>query len=601
MSGFCGFVGKSENTVLSNMATAINHTNAYEQMLFSDGYIHLGFVPYTEEDVQKVGHNENFTVWAMVESGRDKKEFEASEIIAAYEEKGISFVKSLEGTFSIVLWDGLKKRLYLIRDRYGAKPLYYAKCDNDFIFGTEVKAILKHKAVKREMNAGAVYQYLSHQSIYLPNTAFENIFHISAGCYGKYEAGKFEEVSYCELPFGYQTEDDYDEAVEKIQAMLEQSIKDYSCEDMGVFLSGGLDSGLVTALSKEGNLKYAFCLEPATKKDTIHRKRDDAFYSKELAKQYGLKSYVWQMTAEDMIASVDEVIKAFDAPFAGTMSTYFLADKAKEICKNILTGDGADELFGGYRHQTVLMPLEKYTKIKKMDKNPFGLEKEFAPYKDEIQLLESLYQFSKGDETFVRYRLLLMTDEDKTLFFNPELFHKYSDEKCTLKELIRQSEKLKSHGVLNRSLERDFLYLLPGHTMLYTDALTRKWGIRIKTPFLDNRLASYVAKLPQGYKMKDGCAKAILKSVGNELLPKEIIGRKKEPFSLPIVEWMREDLKEYVTDVLCMDSVKRHGILNPLGTEYVLREYYKNPISKSYYGQILWTMAMLERWISIYM
>ncbi len=601
MSNFCGFIGKSEKLVLQSMTSAINHTNTSDVTLFSDGFLNLGFISHTKEDNVKIGHNENFTIWAMVESGIDAKNFLTDEIILAYEERGISFVKELEGTFSIVLWDGPNKRLYLIRDRYGAKPLYYTLCDKNIVFASEVKAILKHKSVKRELNASAIYQYLSHQSIYLPNTAFENIFHLSAGCYGKYEAGRFEEVSYCELPFGKNVEDDYEMATERLQSLLTESIQNYSCEDMGVFLSGGLDSSLVTALMQEGNLKYAFCLEPATKKDTMHRKDDDVFYSKELARKYGLKSYVWQMTAKDLIASADDVLKTFDAPFSGTMSTYFLANKAKDICKNILTGDGADELFGGYRHQTVLMPLEKYMDIKKEGKSPFGIENQFAPFEEEIQFLESLYQFSKGDEVFTRYRLLLMTDEEKSLFLNPEIFHKYSEEKRTLGELIRQNERLRSQGILNRSLERDFLYLLPGHTMLYTDALTRRWGIRIKTPFLYNKLTDYVAMLPQEYKLKDGCAKAILKSVGDKVLPKGIVMRKKEPFSLPITEWMKEELKEYVTDVLNIDSVKRHGILNPLCTEYVLREYYKNPVVKGYYGQILWTMTMLERWVSLYM
>lgn len=601
MSNFCGFIGKSEKLVLQSMTNAINHTNISDVTLFSDGFLHLGFIPHTKEDNVKIGHNENFTIWAMVDSGMDTENFSAKEIISAYEEKGISFVKELKGTFSIVLWDGPKKRLYLVRDRYGAKPLYYTLCEGNIVFASEVKAILKHQAVKREWNAAAIYQYLSHQSIYLPNTAFENIFHISAGSYGKYEDGKFEEITYCDVPFGSHVCDSYEVATEKLQSFLTHSIQDYSCEDMGVFLSGGLDSGLVTALANEGNLKYAFCLEPATKKGTMHRKDEDVLYSRELAKKYGLKSYVWQMRAEDLIASVDDVLKAFDAPFSGTMSTYFLASKTKDICKNVITGDGADELFGGYRHQTVLIPLEKYVGMKEKGKNPFGVEKQFVPFDEEIQFLESLYQFSKGDETFTRYRLLLMTDEEKSLFLNPEIFHKYSDEKQTLQEMIRQNEKIKSQGVLNRSLERDFLHLLPGHTMLYADALTRRWGIRTKMPFLYNELTDYVATLPQEYKLKDGCAKAILKSVGDKVLPQEVVRRRKEPFSLPIVEWMKEDLKEYVTDVLSMDSVKRYGMLNPICTEYVLGEYYKNSHAKGYYSQILWTMTMLERWVSLYM
>ncbi len=600
MSGFCGFIGESEETVLYYMVNMVNHCATEEITLFNDGYIKLGYVPYIDEDKHRVAHNENFTVWVMVDAGCNLKSCCADELIRMYEKRGIAFLEDLEGSFSLVLWDAIRQKLYLARDRFGGRPLYYAKAAKEFVFATEMNAILANQSVQKSINYSALYQYLSHQSIYLPNTAFEEIMHIPPGCYGVYSVDSIEFVKYCDMPFGVETQDDYETATDKLTMLLKNSVKKYCYDDMGIFLSGGLDSGVVAALAKEEKIKYSFHLEMKTKKDNASY-RDDKKYAEKLAKQYGWQHYTWELDADTLVNMVDDVIKAFAQPFAGTMSTYFLSKKAKGICGNVLSGDGADELFGGYRHHSILLPLVKYNAFKNEGKNPFGNEQEFKPYDTDIQLLENLSSYMGESDTFLRYRLLLMTDKEKGLFLKRDIFGKYFEKNQTLQEMIRQDEKRKSKGVLNQSLERDILYLLPGHTMLYTDALSRTHGLVIGTPYLDKELVDYVITLPEDYKMKNGVTKAILKNVGDRFLQKDLVEREKVPFSQPITEWMKEELKEYVTDILSTESIVKHGVLNPECTEYVLGEYYKKPMAKSYYGHILWTMVMLERWVSIYM
>ena len=216
MSGFCGFIGQSDNAVFLNMINCIKHESVYEPICFDDGYIQFAYVPYLASEMERIGHNQSFTVWVMIEAGYDSDELLVQNIIDEYEKKGIAFADELKGTFSIVLWDGEKKRLYLLRDRYGSKPLYYAKSKSGIVFETEIRAILQHGDVKKTINYAAVYQYLSYQSVFLPDTAYEEILHISAGSYGTYAHGKFEEIRYAMLPFGVHTEDGYEEAAEKI-------------------------------------------------------------------------------------------------------------------------------------------------------------------------------------------------------------------------------------------------------------------------------------------------------------------------------------------------------------------------------------------------
>lgn len=602
MSGFCGFTGQTNSEIISCMINAVKHNSEYAPICFNDGYMQLGFVPYCASECENIGHNENFTIWVMVDAGYKAEELSPQLIIDRYEKKGISFVRELGGTFSIVLWDGVKKRLYLLRDRYGAKPLFYAKTEKGIAFGTEIKALLQHSGVKRTINKAAIYQYLSHQSVFLPDTAFEGIFHISAGSYGIYADGKVEEVIYSELPFGECTEDSFEEAAEKIEVLLRKSVEKYTAkEDMGVFLSGGLDSALVTALADKGRISKAFCLKPITKEGSIHRKEEDVTFSADLAKKYGIEHYVWEMTAQELLLEADNIIETFSQPFSGTMSTYFLAKRAGGVCRNIVTGDGADEMFGSYRHHSVLMPLQKYAIYRAQGEDVMGRRKEFVPYDNQLPLLESLYQYADNNETLWHYRLLQMGDGEKNIFLNREMFEKYIDEQYTLNTIVLWDKELKSEGVLKRSLERDFRHLLPGHTMLYQDTQARKFGISLSMPFMDKELTDYVATMPQEYMIKEGITKAILREMGKGILQPEIIERRKEPFSLPIVEWLKTDLRDFLTDTLNEDSVKRHGLLNPVCVQYALTEFYKYPNSKEYYGQMLWTMAMLERWAELYM
>lgn len=602
MSGFCGFVGKMDDNHIHSMIAAVKKDSKEAPIYFSDGYIHLGYVPYVENECSQIGHNENFTVWVMIDGGGCGRKLTPEVVIMAYEKKGISFLKELEGTFSIVLWDGVERRLYLIRDRYGAKPLFYAKTDTGLAFGTEIKALLAHNGMKKDINKAAIYQYMSFQSVYLPHTVFENVFHICPGCVGVYADRRMDEISYTELPFDEQTDDTFEEAADNIGQLLEDSVR--MCtddENLGIFLSGGLDSSLVAALAKQGKIKYSFCLKPLTKQGSIHRKEEDAFYSEKFSQEYGIKNYVWEMTPQDLIADADHIIKAFSQPFSGAVSAYFLAGKASGICKTVLTGDGADELFGSYRHHSVLPALEKYIACKRQGEDIFLRKKEFAPYEEMLPFLDSLYQYGGDNDTLWYYRMLQMNDEEKSIFLNRDMFGDFTDNRHTLNEIVKWDKALKSKGVLNRCLERDFYHLLPGCTMLYQDTLARNFGINLKMPFMDNKLTEYVMTLPAEYKIKEGMTKAVLRKTAGRYLPKEIIERRKEPFSLPIVEWLKDGLKEYLTDVLSADSVRQHGLLNEVCVQYALEEFYKHPNTKEYYGQLLWTMAMLERWAFLYM
>ncbi len=602
MSSFCGFVGKTEKVTTDKMVKSLVKNCDNTPICFSDGYFHLGFVPFSDSEEKQIAHNVDFTIWAIADLGYTSKGISAEQMIERYEEKGIAFLEELDGNFAIVLWDGIRKKLYLTRDIFGAKPLFYAKCSEGIAFSSEIKALLTCDNVASGIHYESLYQYMSFGSVYTPDTVFEAVKHVSPGTYGVYGNGTYEEIRYCSVAFDNVSEDSYDEAALTVENLLRKSVEKCVCEEhTGIFLSGGLDSSLVAALAPAGTIKEAFCLRPITGKRSIHKKEEDAYFSEHLAKQYGMRHHVVDMTPQDLLDSMDAVVESFCQPFSGTVSTYFLAKEASGICKRFVTGDGADELFGSYRHHMVTIPMEKYAWLKEQGISVLGREALFAPFGESVSFLNGLYQYGGKNDTLWYYRLLQMGDGEKGIFLNEDVFGEYLEKQTTLKTCILWDKHLKSSGVLNRSLERDFSHLLPGHTMLYQDTLSRAYGINLAMPFMNKNLVDYVITLPQEYKIKEGITKAVLRETGRRVLPEEILKRRKEPFTLPVNEWLKSELKEFVTDVLCENTVKKYGLLNAECVQYALREFYKYPETKAYYAGMLWTMAMLQKWAMLYM
>ena len=221
MSSFCGYIGKTDSETIDNIVEKLEKNCQEAPICFDDGYFHFEFVPFEKEEEEKVGHNDEFTVWVLLDCEYTSNEYTAKKFVEAYERCGISFVKELEGTFAFALWDGIQKRLYLAKDRYGAKPLLYAKLSQGFWFASEIKLIKECLKKPHRINMSALYQYMSFQSVYLPETVYEDVYHVSPGHYGIYTNGKYEEVCYVNSLFEKSSNDEYEDAVQKVDGYLQ--------------------------------------------------------------------------------------------------------------------------------------------------------------------------------------------------------------------------------------------------------------------------------------------------------------------------------------------------------------------------------------------
>lgn len=627
MCGFCGFSGRSNNTLLKEMGNTLRHRGPDDFGYYSDNqmnfYARRLSILDLKEGIQPA-HNEDSSVIAVLngeiynysELIQQLKKLghifysdhsDSELIVHLYEEYGTHFVDKLNGMFAIAIWDRKNDCLLLVRDRMGVKPLFYHYNGNQIIFASEVKSILKHPAYHKEVNPAALYAYFSFQQICSPNTAFSGIFSLRPGNMLIFKHGNLNLVSYFKLSFQNVCNDSLQTSIEKIQFLLKDSVKIrlHADVEIGAFLSGGLDSSLICALAanqSENPLRTFSLLHESKNSGTLYHKKEDAFWANKVSEQYHTFHTTSSMSAQDIADNLDNILRAFDQPFAASVSTYFLSQTAKHDVKVVLSGDGADELFGSYLPQQLAFPMQNFTRMKKNAIPLSGMEASLLqPFESQKDFLTHIYEFSKGNEVLLHYRMLNMTDDEKALFLSDSFFGNYSKDKATLAQLREIFALLDGKDVLNRSLQYYWNTFLPDQVLSYTDALSMAHGLEIRCPYLDYRLVTYVASLPGSYKIYKGQSKYLLKQAANDLLPKTLIERKKEGFVPPIHDWLPYELKEYVTDILSPSAILKYPFLNADSVLFLLHKYYTAPSENDRLADLIWNILSFQKWCELYL
>lgn len=639
MCGICGFSGHSDSSVLQKMSDRIRHRGPDEEGFWSDGHMNLcsrrlniidptdGKQPMCDESEQVclVWNGEIYNHRKLRQTLESRGRYfrtnhsDTEVILRMYLEYGESFVSQLNGMFAIAIWDKRHGKLLLYRDRMGVKPLYYTlTCDASgepqLIFASEIKALLVHPDCKRNLNDRSIYQYFSYKNCIAPETVYQDIWEVMPAQLLTFQNGKTVKQEYWNLSSFYgseiipchQDETTFSHTLEEITEHLEALLLDathlrmQTDESICSFLSGGLDSSLVSVMvGSEYPDITCFTLEQHSAIQQNYDKDADVQYARQLAESLGVQQEIFSISAEDVIKKLDKIVACFDEPFSGAVSTYMLAEAASKNFKTALTGDGADELFGGYLPHMLSFPMEYYSDIQgRFPAN--GAEQKLdsrrlSPMEESLDYLAAMYDFSHGDETLLSYRMSLLTDEEKQIFLGERLSH-YAEEKLTLKTVQNYRAMLCGGDVLNRNLEYDSLVLLPNQVLKYTDMLSMAHSLEIRSPFMDYRIVEYVAGISGYYKMYQGETKYLLKRVAEKYLPSAIIHREKEGFVMPINDWMQKELKEYVLDTLSMDALAKQDYLRPEGVYFVLKNYYDNPAANFHLAGILWNFLCFEKW-----
>jgi len=614
MCGICGFTGKQDWVILKRMTDAIMHRGPDEDGYYVDGKINLGMRRLSIIDVESGRQpicNEDSTIHTVFNGEiynypelriklhhrghRFYTDHSDTEVLVhLYEEHGLDFPAHLNGMFAIALWDTRRERFLLIRDRMGVKPLFYAEIKGKLLFASEIKSILQHPDYQKEMDFDAIYHYFTFKNIPSPQTAFRNIKVLLPGQMLIHEHGACSIKSWWKVRFDEQEGRNEYEVHSRILELLDDATRIRMRSDVpfGAYLSGGVDSSTIVALMSRYSDKpvKTFCLGY---EDELKNKAADLYHARRVADYYGTDHSEYIMSSSELLDDIDKVIRSFDQPFSGTISTYFLSKLISRHVKVALSGDGADELFGSYLTHRTAQPLSHYGLLHdKIKSGEITRDDQKLLATCDLKFLEDLYEKSHGDEVVWRSALYLFSDAEKQLILSDSFKRQCS--LCRTAPLIASYfSDLTAHNPLNRILEMEWKTQLPDQVLAFVDFLSMAYSVEVRSPFLDYRMVEYAATIPGELKIREGAVKDVLKKAVSSLLPSGITDRPKEGFVLPIFNWMQEKYKGYCEEVLSPDRVKSHGFFNCGVVQNHLQRYKDGENTLN--GRI-WNLMMFQLW-----
>lgn len=532
---------------------------------------------------------------ALVQKGYPlKTQSDTETLLYAFIDRGPACLSELNGMFAFAIWDKKDQELFLARDRMGIKPLYYTMDGSRALFSSELTPIYASGLFSLTINHRAVMDYLAYWYICEPATIFNNVYQVPPGHYAFIKKGQLNISSYWELPCGAEQPLCFTDATQQLEELLRDSIKLRMKVDVpiGTFLSGGIDSGLVTAFSvgQTGEPLKAFAIGF---KETSYSELKEALKT---AKRYHV-DFVYEEIERIDPTVVEEVIQAFDEPLgnASFVPTYFLAKMAAQHVKVVLTGDGGDELFGGYPtyqapyYQNIYrrIPPSIITLIKKaVKKLPVSHDRISLDYRLK-RLMEGLdFPYTRAHFT---WREVTPRDVQAQLF-HPDIWRDLEpyDSFSVADRYFQRADQL---SVKNQLMYVDLnTYLLNDH-LRKVDRMTMAHSLEARLPYLDYRIVSLAMQMPSEHKITFGTTKKILRHLAKPYLPPSVIHGPKKGLTSPIAGWITGELREYIKDRL------KGGLLADLfetkTVEAILAEHYAKKKDNS---RIIWSLLTLQGW-----
>lgn len=526
-------------------------------------------------------------------------------IIHAYEEYGMEgAVQKFEGMFGFALWDSRREKFFLVRDRIGVKPVYYTVKDGVLIYGSEIKAILQHPLVKRDIDPASLYHYLTFVTTPAPSTLFKDIHKLPGGTILEFDAaGRAAERTYWDAIVARpETPPTEGEAIETIRSLLRQSVEKRMISDVpfGVFLSGGIDSSTNVAL-------MAQAMDRPVDTFTVGFKQDQAYneleYARQVAKEFGTNHHEIMIDQEDLIDFLPGLIFHQDEPIADPVCVplYYVSRLVRQNGTIVVqVGEGADELFCGYN--SYMMFLNTYRKAwRYAEMFPVGLRK--LGYNIAMPLMNLTGKGKFND-------FLRRAADGEDLFWGGAIAFYELDKHRLLTDHYRQSlGNPTSYSVVRRYLDRiqgakdaDFLesmiYLelklrLSELLLMRVDKITMATSIEARVPFLDHKLVEYAMTIPTALKVKNNTAKYILKKAVEGIIPHNIIYRKKQGFGAPINEWLFRSFGDVAEERVMNSGLRERGFLN---YDEVHRLFAMHKSGQGNYSFQLWNLLNLSLW-----
>jgi asparagine synthase (glutamine-hydrolysing) len=500
----------------------------------------------------------------------------------------------LRGMFAVAIWNKSTRRLVLARDRMGIKPLYIARRGEDLLFGSELKAILVHPEIERRLSLAGLDCYLSLNYVPSPWTLVDGIEKLPPGSWLEWRDGEVCSESYWRLPFGTARQWTLKSAQEELDSLLQRSTREHLLADvpLGIWLSGGIDSSTVLhyAATQSGSRLKTFSIS------FRGRSFDETPYIRQAVEQYGTEHEEIDLNPDaDLQGAIEEFGYYSDEPNgdAGALPVWFLSKMCKSKTTVALSGEGADELFGGYltyRADQYARQIRRLPSL--LIRSALGVIRRWPVSDDKISFEYKLKRFLEGS---------LLPPERSHVYWNGT----FSDAErgSLVQETLPRSldpilgelrDKLQAESGLAPYLWFDQKYYLPDDILTKVDRMSMAHAVEVRPPFLDHRIVEFAATLPASFKIRGSCQKFLLKELMRGKLPPAIRRRKKIGFDIPVHDWLRGPLRSFLLETLREGATAYPELFRREAIEFYLTSHFERRANLGYH---LWGLLILFLWM----
>jgi asparagine synthase (glutamine-hydrolysing) len=524
---------------------------------------------------------------------RFKTKSDTEVILHGYKQWGIDVLNRLNGMFGLAIWDEQEKRLMLARDRLGVKPLYYRLDSDHVVFGSEIRAILAHGGCKPEVDTAAINLFLRYRYTPSPLTAFKGVKKLAAGTRVVIEKGVPRLERWWNFrPTPFESMPSAAEAEQKLAELYQNAVKRQLMSDVpvGLFLSGGLDSGLLLALMSQSSSDwkaYSVGFGSGFANDELSK-------AAQTARHFKAQSFSTEITKDEFEKALPNVIRTVEEPVAADsiVPMYFLCQRARQDVKVALMGQGPDELFGGYRRHL----FAKYGMYGRMvpDSSRFLVKYALGRLVSKSSAARVLASLEPGD-TMQRCRSIFsqLPGESSGLLFQDNLLE--ADNGSQVLDCWRDLEPIMPDGDELGGLQ--FLELrssLPDELLLYADKISMAHGLEVRVPYLDHEIVEFVERLSSSFKVRNGSRKWLHRKVCRRFLPEEFVGRSKLGFETPNGDWLRKGTGAASSEYLQDKESKIYGFLHYGAVQSLLEDHRRG---RSGGSDFLFSLIALEVWL----
>ncbi|MTE26544.1 asparagine synthase (glutamine-hydrolyzing) [Winogradskyella ouciana] len=627
MCGYVGYVNFGNEELLNRATQVIAHRGPDNQSVFWDtnqriglGHRRLSIIdlsnqsnqPFWNEDKSLViAYNGEIFNYLEIRKELQNKGFgfrtnsDTEVLLKGYEYFGESILNRLNGMFSFVIYNAKTKSFFAARDHLGIKPLYFYHNNQSLIVASEIKSIIASIDYV-EPDYKALSTPIHFQTA--PETGFKNIKKLEPGCSMLFKNGELKIKRFWQIEVNESDKKTFNEKVEELDGLLQDSVKKQMLSDVpiGVLLSGGLDSSLIAALMQKGTSKNvnSFTIKMGANDLKKQGIVDDSFYAKQVAEDFGFIHKEIHITPNiiellpKMVYHLEEILVD-----PAAINTYLISDLAKQAgIPVLLSGIGADEIFGGYRIHRAMSAFNQWGPLinNKLVKRTSAIAKNTP---------ESLFMIPKKyTRWFKKICFLLSIDQDRRHIFAKDAAFVPSEWKKAFTsdfnfydlnypsrevEIFRQQDA----EYLNKLCLSDALLYLPNHNLNYLDKSMMAASIEGRPPLIDYRIVEFAFRCTSSDKINNGQQKYILKEVSKRYLKANIINRPKAPFAAPLRSWLKTDLKEMVFDLVTEKNIKKRGVYNYDYIEKILKQHYSDSADHS---QFLFRLLMTELWFNTF-